>query len=154
MIKVQPRRCESRVRVADSGPRSSDITRPRVGAEHLKAMREALIGAHQQALVGLIAGRLPYLDGAGRTECPRIVLLSAGASGNHRTADAVEMVQVKAARAQASMDEVPEDEIGAEDEVTGDLALQSQVYVLRGPTRNVGGRQEGSGYLFYDLERS
>jgi hypothetical protein len=50
------------------------------------------------------------------------------------------------------MDEMPEDEVGAEDEVTGEFALKAQVDVLRGPTWHVRGKQY-TGYLFGDLDR-
>src|SRR5579864_4845343 len=66
------------------------------------------------------------------------------------------MIQVKAAHAHATMDEMPEDEVGAEDEIASNLALEAQVEMLRGPIRNIDGEQPAIGsanYLFRDLNR-
>src|SRR6516225_8702658 len=97
VVKVETYGGGRGVRVADAAAGRSDISRPGVGAEHLKAVGEALVSAQQQPLVGLIAGSLPYLNRTGRAERERIILLSADAPGNHRTADAVEVVDVNAA---------------------------------------------------------
>src|SRR5260221_1733759 len=153
IVEVQAYRGDCAGRVVDSSAGVADIPRPGVGAKHLKAVREALVGAQQQPLVVLIAGRFEEADRTGGAERPRVTLLGGCALGNHRAADAVEMVQVDAVDAHAPMDEMPQDEVGAEDEIAGDLALKAQVEMLRGPTRNGGGIQEGSRYLFYDLDR-
>src|SRR5262249_49835700 len=153
VVEIEARGRESDVRIAYPAAGCSHIARPRVGAEHLKAVREALVGAQQQPFVGLIAGRLPYLNRTGGAVRPRVILLSAGALGNHWAADAVEMVQVNAAWAQPPMDEMPEDEVCAGHEVTGDLALKPNVHVLRGPAWKVGGRYERC-TLFDHLDHS
>src|SRR5262245_27651346 len=143
-------------RVVDSGSGGSYIARPGVGAEHLKPVRKPLVGAQQQPLVGLVTSGLPYVNGTVRARRQRIILLGSGALGNYRATDAVEVVQVKAAWAHPSMDEMPEDEVGAEDEVTGDLSLNTQVQMLRGPIRNIDRKESGigsAGYLFNDLDR-
>jgi hypothetical protein len=65
------------------------------------------------------------------------------------------MVEVKAAHPHASVDEMPEDQVRAHDEVTSDLALKPQIEMLRGPAWNAGRKQyvgAASG-LFYDLNR-
>ena len=61
--------------VLDIGSWRSYVAGPGVGAENLKAMREAFIGLKEQAFVRLIAGRFPYGYGATRTDGLRVVAL-------------------------------------------------------------------------------
>ena len=114
-------------------------------------MREALLGAHQHAFVGLVTRRLPYLNRAGRAERMRIVLLRAGAPGNHGAAHAVEVVQVKPHGPHASVNEMAEYELRADDEIAGQLPLNTHARVLGRAGRKIGRRHEGVP-LFQDLD--
>src|SRR5262249_62393227 len=115
IIKVQPWIRRPVGRVLDVGAGGSDVAGPRVGAENLKSMREPLVGAQQQPLILLIARGLPHVNRTVRAERQRIVpLFGGGALRNHRATDAVVVVDVKAARAQAPMNEMAEDEVGGE----------------------------------------
>src|SRR5713101_3068969 len=82
------------VEVESVAKAGSGVARIRVRAQRLKTMRKTLFGAQQQPLVGRAARSLHYVDGPERADRPWIIRLSAGTSGNHRAADAVEVIQV------------------------------------------------------------
>src|SRR5262245_61073674 len=111
IVQVQPWiRCPVG-RVLYIGAGCSDIAGPRIGTEYLKAVRDALVCSQQKALIRLVACGLPDRNGAIRTHGQRITaLFGSETPWNHWTTHAVVMVEIKAAWAKASMNEVPKNE--------------------------------------------
>ena len=79
--------------------------------------------------------------------------MRSGALGNYRAADTVVVIQIDAGCTQASVNEMPVDQVGGEYEIADQLLLDSEIDVLRGPWWNVHGIQSRRG-LFGDLNRA
>ena len=122
----------------------SCVARIGVRAKNLKPMRETLVGPQQQALVGRAAFPFLYVDRPKRADRLGIVFsLRRGTYGNGWTVNAVEVVEVDRP-AQGQMHEMPVGKIGAQNEVSGDLSLNTHAGVQRRRSLIVGRKYPSS----------
>ena len=130
----RPETIEPVLLVGDEIP--TGIGRPGIRHQELGAARITLVEFHQQSAIMRTAARRVDADRTARTACRRIQNLRARAGGNDRAAHTVPEIVVHVRH--EGVHELAEDEIAADHEVAGDLALQAGVEMLRVRHREVG----------------
>src|ERR1041384_17303 len=108
----------------------SCIARPGVRAKNLKPVRETFVGPQQQTLVGYAALPFLYVDRSTRADRLGIVFLRSVTCRDDSTTDAIGVVEVDAP-AQSQMHEMPVGKIGAQNEVSRDLSLNTPAGMQR-----------------------